>query len=1050
MFDILSQIFVSRATAISISTHRFSLSDDAAIETILTEIPLFGVGLMGFGVFTFFLIQKQFNLSATYLFLSSAFAFGAAIFDLSQVLERGVDEMNDGTGVQSVSVLLNTREVFLAISTGLRFVFMWEFVSTRPRWDPVPRPHNSLQALINQPLDMLHSASWDRWGLTGYVLKWSTLGMSIAIPVLQIVWRITAEDANAVYVSDGTLEITAASIFILKLLLNTAFAPPSKTGSAFMWYLVPLSVFFLFMAIGVMNLIYFAFTETLLGRFLVAIGMYTLILYILVFVFYDCSPRSRPGSVASSRRSNRDTELWGSSSEKTPNPVVRQPSVIPYIPPPAPPRPSRNSAVSRLASWISPRRPSRPQSLYSHNSTSALRHFEMDPERDGSPSTASESKLSDTVEVLSPRVSELKRDGQGQWGGSQYTSGSAAPSPSTADSHGRMPTGPEASGVVVFPAISEKGSSEENVRSSPEQSRSSPDSSSRMARPGTEISLGSYYTPYTNSAAPSSFLMPQMPAARPRTPDSPIYGLEGLIDPRDRRVIPFTPQTVASSTAEPMASRDFRGMPSPDFSLQSSSQRGSGTSIDELLRQQSELDKSIAALRLFSPRSSAATMSRYTPPESGTVDPMPSVPPSERASTVVKITPSRGTSSSEMSGKMTAASGQSEFSLSVFPAPPASAAVSPMPGGLSPFPGGVSPAPGSVSPARSNMSPAPWAASPMYDGVSPTRGRTEDFPQSVTLQPPKPGESALSSPATPSSRGGRIQSNGTQYDVTSFIVPRSFEASGHLAGLASPMTLQPLPNTPITPQQLPASPVTPQRLPNSPLTPLPTPGRMRSEVTQYDVTSFIGDLTSPEKGATASSFRKTGQRAITPPFPVSVGGSRPSTSEGEDVVLTESPLPIDQTPSEERPQSPSDDRSSEAEASSSGVTPSPVAPVLRPLRLTSGGPPVTHAAPTEPRPSRHVRISSVTKDVPPLRPLLLGTGPGLPPRSAIKPTLHNRSNSYGMPPGPRRQGSNTSLRPAKALVISIPRPLPQDGELEDDSGAYERPRAAPPVFSQED
>ncbi|KAI4523529.1 hypothetical protein K525DRAFT_236754 [Schizophyllum commune Loenen D] len=211
---------------------------------------------MAFGVFTFFLIQRRFSLLATYLFLSSAFGFGAGIFDLSQVLERGVNEMAEGTGTDTVTALLNTREIFLAISTGFRFIFMWEFAATRPRWDPVPRAADSIQALMNQPLIMLHSASWDRWGLTGYVLKWSTLGMSIVIPVLQIVWRITTDHPTAIYVAEGTLEITASSIFILKLLLNTAFAPPNQTGTAFLWYMVPLAAFFLFMTIGVINLIY--------------------------------------------------------------------------------------------------------------------------------------------------------------------------------------------------------------------------------------------------------------------------------------------------------------------------------------------------------------------------------------------------------------------------------------------------------------------------------------------------------------------------------------------------------------------------------------------------------------------------------------------------------------------------------------------------------------------------------------------------------------------------------------------------------------------------
>ncbi|KAL1749050.1 hypothetical protein HDZ31DRAFT_28231 [Schizophyllum fasciatum] len=548
--------------------------------------------------------------------------------------------------------------------------------------------------------------------------------------------------------------------------------------------------------------------------------------------------------------------------------------------------------------------------------------------------------------------------------------------------------------------------------------------------------------------------------------------------------------TVASSTAEPATARDLRRMPSPDFSVGYSSQRGSGTSIDELLRQQNELDKSIAALRLFSPRSSFAPTLRDNRPESGTVDPMPSGAPSDSASVVVKVIPSRGTSTSDMSGKTTAASGQSSFSLSVFPAPPpasggVSASPSPLPSArpLSPpaqpraslvvpsSPLGATSSPMGLSPLPMGLSLSPLGGiSPTLSNHSPTRGRTEDFPQSVTLQPPKPGESALSSPATPTSRGGRVQSGGTQYDVTSFIVPRSFEGAGRLAGLASPARDSPmvpvtpvaeqrLPNTPVTPQVMPSTPgqpVTPsQPIPMSPVTPLPNSGRMRSEVTQYDVTSFIGNLTSPGNETTASPLPVNVERTAIPSqaFPTSVGSSRPSTVEQSS--SSGPSLPSHPAVTTERARTPPRSNSLPEESSTSAAADAaPSGPILRPLRLTSGGPPVTNAPPVEPRPTRHVRISSVTKEVAPLKPLFLGGGPGLPPRSAIKPTAHNRSNSYGvpptsygMPPGPRRQGSNNSLRPAKPLVISVPRPLAQEGE--DDSGAYERPRAVPNI-SQED
>jgi hypothetical protein len=38
------------------------LSDDATVEALLTDIPLFCAGILAFGLSTFFLFMKRFNL----------------------------------------------------------------------------------------------------------------------------------------------------------------------------------------------------------------------------------------------------------------------------------------------------------------------------------------------------------------------------------------------------------------------------------------------------------------------------------------------------------------------------------------------------------------------------------------------------------------------------------------------------------------------------------------------------------------------------------------------------------------------------------------------------------------------------------------------------------------------------------------------------------------------------------------------------------------------------------------------------------------------------
>ncbi|KAF8167965.1 hypothetical protein B0H34DRAFT_683800 [Crassisporium funariophilum] len=149
-------------------------------------------------------------------------------------------------------------------------------------------------------------------------------------------------------------------------------------------------------------------------------------------------------------------------------------------------------------------------------------------------------------------------------------------------------------------------------------------------RPSTAVSL-SYYT----MQAPSPEI-PRMNLPEPQLPSSDYSkGNNGR-----------------GTQSSPRASRD-------PTRPTSNSQQGSITSLDELFRQQSELDKSIAALRL------------YSQTEFSTV---PSSVPTERANGKMSIAanPSRSTLTNSYltTNKTESISGHSEFSLSVFPNPP--------------------------------------------------------------------------------------------------------------------------------------------------------------------------------------------------------------------------------------------------------------------------------------------------------------------------------------------------------------------------------------------
>lgn len=153
------------------------------------------------------------------LHLSVLVAFLAALFDLSQLLIRGKEAVDLGINTASVSGLITAREVFFAFSDGLRFLFYWGFVAAIPLGETIPEN------------TVIHSGSWQRWGLLGKMLKWLTLLLVLLITIFQLVYRDVATLAKLgpIYETEATLEIIVSAVFILKLLLNTWARVPSGT-----------------------------------------------------------------------------------------------------------------------------------------------------------------------------------------------------------------------------------------------------------------------------------------------------------------------------------------------------------------------------------------------------------------------------------------------------------------------------------------------------------------------------------------------------------------------------------------------------------------------------------------------------------------------------------------------------------------------------------------------------------------------------------------------------------------------------------------------------
>lgn len=217
------------------------------------------------------------------------------------------------------------------------------------------------------------------------------------------------------------------------------------------------------------------------------------------------------------------------------------------------------------------------------------------------------------------------------------------------------------------------------------------DSSGRSAT----VSFSSYYNMPERESE-----MPPPPSLARSGNDSPIYGLNGIIGRFD------TPPPVEVDSSR--------------LSVQPRSPaRASETSFDELLRQQNELDRSIAALRLFSPRES--TISFDEPPMTR--------PPLKKSISVAASTSS--------GVRADTSSARSEFSLSIFPEPPMQ----------------------TTSFLRPQVAPDVPHTPPLVPQAEENANQGSfELPSSIPTSPVRPGLAHT-----------RFDSAGTQYDVTSFI-----------------------------------------------------------------------------------------------------------------------------------------------------------------------------------------------------------------------------------------------------------------------------------------
>jgi hypothetical protein len=167
--------------------------------------------------------------------------------DLTRVSLRHSNSNFDQEGDNVIDALRTVREALSSIASGLRFLYFWAFVSQAPLCE------QGLTSFLP-----MHSGRWLHWGLTGTVLRWSTLVASVSIFVLQALWRLvhSLRKFGPVYDIETAFEITASGVYIIKLILNILIVEESCRRQALWQYSTPFLALIINSGIGIGNLLH--------------------------------------------------------------------------------------------------------------------------------------------------------------------------------------------------------------------------------------------------------------------------------------------------------------------------------------------------------------------------------------------------------------------------------------------------------------------------------------------------------------------------------------------------------------------------------------------------------------------------------------------------------------------------------------------------------------------------------------------------------------------------------------------------------------------------
>ncbi|KAH7101804.1 hypothetical protein BKA62DRAFT_618341 [Auriculariales sp. MPI-PUGE-AT-0066] len=228
--------------------------------SFLADVPPIAIGILGFAVAKLLFAFNALNRPIILTLLSVLAAFLGVTFDLFRIFQAS-DDPSD----QATRSLLVLREVFLAASIFIRYLFYLEYAS---RW---PDNTTSVENL---------AVRWLEWPIPRMVLEGILFVLAFIMFVLQLVWRL--DDKDPVYLANVVLQICWTAIVMLKMGYSIIVFPDPSLRWRFAKLVLPVMVALLLeWGISIGNAVMRDFADCSAGRFLQAVEVYIIILTLM-------------------------------------------------------------------------------------------------------------------------------------------------------------------------------------------------------------------------------------------------------------------------------------------------------------------------------------------------------------------------------------------------------------------------------------------------------------------------------------------------------------------------------------------------------------------------------------------------------------------------------------------------------------------------------------------------------------------------------------------------------------------------------------------------